>query len=79
MQINEVNYKWAGSLEKRSSTVRVILHHAAAVKCSAQDIHAWHLGNGWSGIGYHFLVRKDGSVYRGRPVDTVGAHTYGKN
>lgn len=79
MKINEVSYNWAGSLEKRKSTARIILHHAAAKKCSAMDIHTWHLGNGWSGIGYHFLVRKDGTVYRGRPEDTVGAHTYGKN
>ena len=79
MKINEVSYKWAGALEKRKSTVRIILHHAAAKKCSAADIHAWHIGNGWSGIGYHFLVRKDGGIYRGRPENTVGAHTYGKN
>ncbi len=79
MKINEVSYEWAGSLEKRKSTARIILHHAAAKTCSATDIHTWHLGNGWSGIGYHFLVRKDGTIYRGRPEDTVGAHTYGKN
>ena len=79
MKINEVSYKWAGSLEKRKSTARIILHHAAAKTCSAMDIHTWHLGNGWSRIGYHFLVRKDGTIYRGRPENTVGAHTYGKN
>lgn len=31
------------------------------------------------GIGYHFLVRKDGSVYRGRPEDMVGAHAGNNN
>ena len=36
-------------------------------------------GNGWIGIGYHFYVRKNGKVYRGRPIDAVGAHTYGEN
>lgn len=29
--------------------------------------------------GYHFYVKKDGSVYRGRPIDMVGAHAYGSN
>nr|UVX90172.1 MAG: N-acetylmuramoyl-L-alanine amidase [Bacteriophage sp.] len=79
MKINEVAYKWNGTLSKRRSTSRIILHHAAASKCSAQQIHSWHLANGWVGIGYHFLVRKDGSVYRGRPEDTVGAHAGNNN
>ena len=71
MKINEVGYKWNGSLTKRAATTRIILHHAAAKTCTAQQIHSWHLANGWVGIGYHFFVRKDGSVYRGRPEDTV--------
>ena len=79
MKINDVSYKWNGALSKRRSTARIILHHAAASKCSAQQIHSWHLANGWVGIGYHFLVRKDGSVYRGRPEDTVGAHAGNNN
>lgn len=79
MKINEVTYKWSGTLSKRGSTTRIILHHAAASKCTAQQIHQWHLANGWVGIGYHFLVRKDGSVYRGRPEDTVGAHAGNNN
>lgn len=79
MKINEVDYKWNGSLTKRASTTRIILHHAAAKTCTAQQIHSWHLANGWVGIGYHFFVRKDGSVYRGRPEDTVGAHAGNNN
>ena len=79
MKINEVTYKWNGALTKRRSTTRIILHHAAASKCTAQQIHRWHLANGWVGIGYHFFVRKDGSVYRGRPEDTVGAHAGNNN
>nr|DAI81909.1 MAG TPA: endodeoxyribonuclease I [Caudoviricetes sp.] len=79
MKINEVTYKWNGALTKRRSTTRIILHHAAASRCTAQQIHSWHLANGWVGIGYHFFVRKDGSVYRGRPEDTVGAHAGNNN
>lgn len=79
MKINEVTYKWNGALTKRRSTTRIILHHAAARKCTAQQIHSWHLANGWAGIGYHFFVRKDGSVYRGRPETVVGAHAGNNN
>lgn len=79
MKIIEVEYKWAYELSKRRGTNGIVLHHAAAANCSAEDIHRWHLANGWAGIGYHFLVRKDGKIYRGRPIDAVGAHTYGRN
>ena len=74
MTVIEKSYKWNGALQKRSRTDYIILHHAAAVKLSADEAHKIHLGKGWTGIGYHFYVRKDGSVYRGRPIDTVGAH-----
>lgn len=78
MNIIETNLKF-GSLSYRSKTTRIILHHADATTCSAEDIHRWHLNNGWSGAGYHFLVRKDGQIYRLRPENAVGAHASGAN
>ena len=75
MKIYEVNYKWNGSLIKRKKTDMIVLHHVAAKEASPAQIHQWHLNNGWSGIGYAFVIRKDGKIYRGRPEDTVGAHT----
>ena len=79
MQINEVNYKWSGNLTKRTKTEMIVLHHAAAKSCSPQDIHSWHINRGWSGVGYHFIVRKDGQIYRGRPENMVGAHATNYN
>lgn len=67
------------AMSNRSSTARIILHHAAAKSCTAEQIHQWHLNNGWSGAGYHFLVRKDGNIYRLRPENKVGAHASGSN
>ncbi len=75
MKTLEKNYLWTGRLSKRAKTDYIILHHAASSKCSADDIHRIHISNGWCGIGYHFYVRKDGSVCVGRPIDTIGAHT----
>lgn len=57
MKIIETNLKFK-QMDTRKSTNRIILHHAAAINCSAEDIHRWHLNNGWAGAGYHFLVRK---------------------
>lgn len=79
MKIIEERYAWRGALSVRSRTDTIILHHAEASSATAQDIHRWHLGRGWSGIGYHYYVRKDGSVYRGRPEDAVGAHAGSKS
>lgn len=66
-------------MTKRSSTERIILHHSACSSCTAEQIHQWHLNNGWEGAGYHFLVRKDGNVYRLRPEEYIGAHAKGSN
>lgn len=78
MEIIETNFSYKG-MDTRESTERIILHHAAAESCTAEDIHRWHLNNGWSGAGYHFFVRKNGEIYRLRPEDKVGAHAYGSN
>ena len=78
MQIIETNLEFR-NLEKRRLTRRIILHHAESSNCTAEDIQRWHLNRGWSGAGYHFLVRKDGNVYRLRPEECVGAHAYGSN
>ena len=78
MEIIETNLEFK-NMSTRKSTERIILHHADAKNCSAEDIHRWHLNNGWSGAGYHYLVRKDGTIYRLRPEDKVGAHAYGSN
>lgn len=77
MQIIETNLKF-GSLSKRASTKRIILHHAA-MNGSVEAVHNVHKAKGWSGIGYHFYVRKDGSIYRGRPEWAIGAHASGSN
>lgn len=50
----------------------------------AKEIKEWHTmeppkGNGWSDIGYHYVIRRDGSVELGRPVHTPGAHVRGHN
>ncbi|GLK86699.1 peptidoglycan recognition protein family protein [Ancylobacter defluvii] len=43
------------------------------------DIRAWHKDRGFSDIGYHYVVYRDGRVMVGRPVGQVGAHVAGHN
>lgn len=67
------------ALPNRSRTSRLVIHHSASGDVAAAEIHRWHLARGWSGIGYHYLVRANGTIEMGRPVDTEGAHTEGCN
>ena len=41
---------------------------------TVEDIRKWHKQQGWSDIGYHYVVYRDGTVVNGRDVDLVGAH-----
>jgi N-acetylmuramoyl-L-alanine amidase len=40
----------------------------------AEEVHEWHKKRGWSGIGYHYIIRRDGRIQRGRPISKQGAH-----
>ena len=80
MNIIETNLEFT-SLSQRNVTNRIILHHSGvSVLQSVEVIHNYHKNtNKWAGIGYHFYVRKDGSIYRGRPEEMIGAHAYDAN
>ena len=62
---------------------RIILHCSATREgkdFSVDTIRDWHVkGNGWSDIGYHWVIRLDGSIEVGRPLEKSGAHTKGHN
>ena len=60
---------------------KIIVHHSASdAKATVDDIRDWHVyNNGWSDIGYHYIILGDGSVAEGRPVNKIGAHVKGKN
>lgn len=79
MVIIDAELKFESGYEVRSGKPKgIVLHHAAS-NGSVEQIHRGHLNRGWVGIGYHFYVRKDGSVYRGRPENWIGAHAVGHN
>ncbi len=79
MKITETKLNFS-SLMPRKSTKRIIVHHAATNgDVTAQTVHGWHLNNGWSGIGYHYLIRTNGEIQRGRPEHAIGSHVAGAN
>ena len=66
---------------------RIVVHcsdspHGQGI--TAEDVHRWHSepppnGNGWSGIGYHYVIEENGTVTPGRPEYWQGAHAKGYN
>lgn len=46
---------------------------------TAEQINSWHKDRGWDSIGYHFVIRLNGTVEKGRPTDKEGAHVKGLN
>lgn len=80
-KIVETNLKFVRGLEERDETDLIVIHHTGDtdIDASAAQIHGWHLANGWAGIGYHFVIRKDGTIERGRPQEMIGAHAEGSN
>lgn len=79
MKIIETNLPHPHGFTRRSKTDMVVVHHAAARSARVETINQWHNGNGWNGIGYHYYVRKDGGIYRGRPEWALGSHAQGSN
>jgi N-acetyl-anhydromuramyl-L-alanine amidase AmpD len=63
--------------------VDLLVVHCSATKptqdIGAKEIDAWHRKAGWLMIGYHFVIRRDGTVEEGRPADRVGSHVRGHN
>lgn len=64
--------------------IREIIVHCSATPegrdVSAADIRRWHMRDrGFSDIGYHFVVKLDGTVETGRPLHRSGAHCLGHN
>ena len=81
MKIKKYNLNFTG-LTKRDRTDLIVVHHTGNSvddDLSAEQIHVSHQAQGWAGIGYHYVIRKDGTIERGRPENCVGAHALGHN
>lgn len=71
------------NLEKLMRQITGIIVHCSAtpqdIDIGADEIRQWHKAKGWSDIGYHYVIRRDGALEEGRPVELVGAHAKGHN
>lgn len=71
------------AIKNRAATNKIIVHCSATYP--SQDIDAatvrgWHVNkNQWADIGYHFFIKRDGTIEEGRKIYQVGAHVAGHN
>ena len=76
MTINDANLVFKGLSPnggKQKQIDSIVLHHRAG-NGDVLSIHIQHQKQGWWGIGYHYYIRKDGSIWKGRDEHWVGSH-----
>ena len=64
------------------SITEIIIHCSATAEgrdFGVADIRRWHKAQGWTDVGYHYVVRLDGTVQEGRALSEPGAHCKGHN
>ena len=66
----------------------LIIHHSGGTDANpladtshhtAEVIKSWHLAKGWSDVGYHWLIERNGKIVKGRDEMSTGAHCVGWN
>ena len=69
------------SVNKRN--IKELIVHCSATPegkdYSVDTIRQWHLQRGFSDIGYHYVIYRDGSIHIGRDESIIGAHCTGHN
>lgn len=73
----------SNGMRKADRKITGIIMHCTATPegktYCVEDIRRWHIDQGYSDIGYHYVVTLDGEVCEGRDVDIIGAHCKGHN
>lgn len=77
-------YKKLKDKPKDNNPEFLIIHHGGGSDAdpladtshhTAKMMEEWHLAKGWEGLGYQFVIHKNGDVWRGRPEHYHGSHT----
>ena len=70
-------------MDVRKKTDSIIIHCAATKKSmdiGYKEIREWHVDqNGWDDVGYHYIIRRNGKLEKGRPEEYSGAHAPSHN
>ncbi|MEW6171849.1 MAG: N-acetylmuramoyl-L-alanine amidase [Bacillota bacterium] len=76
-------FKWSpeqyAKLQPLKLVDYIVVHHTANADVPVEMVDQWHKNRGWAGVGYHYVVRRNGDIERGRPEHMQGAHVIGHN
>lgn len=68
---------------KPRKETKYIFVHCSATRPSqdvgVREIRQWHKEQGWLDVGYHFVIKRDGTIETGRSLEAVGSHVKGYN
>lgn len=71
------------SLVKSKRVIKEIIVHCSATPegkdFTIADITRWHKQRGFSTIGYHYVIYRDGTLHNGRDINVSGAHCTNHN
>ena len=78
------NNTWSKlNVTQNKRNIKEIIVHCSATPegedFTTAQIKQWHLQRGFSDIGYHYVIYRDGSIHAGRPEAISGAHCTGHN
>ena len=64
-------------------TINLFVVHCSATRedctLSPEALDVMHRRRGFNGTGYHYYIRKDGTLYLTRSLERIGAHAKGFN
>ena len=82
----DTDFSYIESLEEMTADLRAVTRPVSTTvvhwtanyiddnHIDAQAIREMHIARGWSTIGYHYIIKRDGSIQRGRNPNQTGAH-----
>ena len=65
-------------IRKLENITAIVLHHSAG-RGTLEDVDRIHRKRGYTCIGYHYYITRDGRIHGGRPIEYIGAHAKGHN
>lgn len=73
---------YISNTKDRTKTDFIAIHCSATgekTDVGAADIDRWHRKQGWACIGYHYVIRRNGTLEVGREEKKIGSHVQGYN
>lgn len=74
MVIIQSNLDFKSNITTGNIVKKLVIHNSGDSNTTVEGMHSYHKGLGWAGIGYHYVVYKDGTVCQCRQDNVQGCH-----